>query len=114
MLKMLYLPWNLAQRDRFGKSTERKFSWENVEIKPIEDEQNKLKRVRPTLLVRQKSVHAKQQHLPDNLAKIAAIQDKLQAAIHSAIIYDRVSITEFDIVYMGLWVVRSGTLSDFT
>jgi hypothetical protein len=65
-------------------------------------------------LVRQKSVHAKPRHLPANLAKIAAIQDKLQAAIRSAIIYDRVTIHKFDIVYMDLWVVRSGALGDIT
>ena len=77
MLKMLYLPWNLAQRDRFSKSTERKFSWEDVEIKSIEDEQNKLKRVRPMPIVRQESVHEKPQQLPPNLAEIAPIWDKL-------------------------------------
>ena len=80
----------------------------------IKDEKDKLKRVRPMPLVRQKSVHAKPQHLPANLAKIAAIWDKLQAAIRSAIIYDRVTLPEFDIVYMDLWIVLSGVLSDFT
>lgn len=65
-------------------------------------------------IVRQESVHAKPQQLPPNLAKIAAIQDKLQAAIRSAIIYDRVTIPKFDIVYMGLWVVRSGALGYIT
>jgi hypothetical protein len=67
----------LAQRDRFSKSTERKFSWENVEIKKIKDEKNKLQRVRPMPIVSQESVHAKPQRLPPNLAEIATIWDTL-------------------------------------
>jgi len=37
-------------------------------------------------IVSQESVHAKPQQLPPNLAEIAAIWDKLPAAIRSAII----------------------------
>ena len=77
---MLYLLWNLAQHDRFGKNTERKFSWENVEIDLITDEKNNLKPVQPIPLVSQESVHAKPQRLPLNLAEIANIWDKLPAA----------------------------------
>ena len=77
---MLYLLWNQAQRDRFGKNTERKFLWEDVEIEKIKDEKNKLKRVRPMPIVSQESVHAKPQQLPPNLAEIATIWDKLPAA----------------------------------
>ena len=77
---MIYLPWNLAQRDRFGKNTERKFLWDNVEIDLIKDEKNKRKRVLPMPIVSQESVHAKPQQLPPNLAEIATIWDKSPAA----------------------------------
>ena len=77
---MIYLPWNLAQRDRFGKSTERYFSWEDVEIDSIKEKKNNLKRVVPIPIVSQESVHAKPQQLPPNLAEIATIWHKLPAA----------------------------------
>ncbi len=80
MLKMLCLLWNLAQRDRFGKNTERKFLWEHVEIDLIKEKKNKWKRVRPMRIVSQESVNAKPQQLPPNLAEIATIWDKLPAA----------------------------------
>ncbi len=65
----------MAQRDRFGKNTERKFLWEHVEIDLIKDETNKRKRVRPMPIVSQESVNAKPQQLPPNLTEIATIWD---------------------------------------
>lgn len=81
ILKMLYLLWNMAQRDRFGKNTEREFLWEHVEIDLIKDEKNKRKRVRLIPLVRQESVHAKPQHLPPNLTELATIWGKVSGGI---------------------------------
>ena len=45
------------------KSTERNFSWEDVEIDAIKEKKNNLKRVRPIPAVKQKNVHAKPQQL---------------------------------------------------
>jgi hypothetical protein len=61
-----------AQHDRCCKRTERKFSWENVEIKKIKDGKNKLKRVPPMPLAKQENAHAKPQHAIPKLADIAA------------------------------------------
>ena len=67
------LLWNLAQRDRFGKNTERKLLWEYVEIESIKDEKNNLKRVRPMAIVSQESASAKPKQLPPNLTEIENI-----------------------------------------
>ena len=82
---MIYLPWNLAQRDRFGKSTERNFSWEDVEIDSIKEKKNNLKRVVPIPIVSQESVHAKPQQLPPDLALVIETWPQLPDAIRSAI-----------------------------
>ena len=63
ILKMLYLKWNLEQRDRFAKNTERKFLWVHVEIKLIKDEKNNLKHVRQMAIVRQESANEKPKQL---------------------------------------------------
>ena len=76
----------MAQRDRFGKSTERNFSWEDVEIDSIKEKKNKSKRVRPIPIVSQENVHAKPQQLPPDLAEIVAVWPKRPSAIRSAIV----------------------------
>ncbi len=83
---MIYLPWNLAQRDRFGKSTERNFSWEDVEIDSIKEKKNNLKRVVPIPIVSQENVHAKPQQLPPDLAVVVEAWSQLPDAIRLAIV----------------------------